>query len=379
MLATGCPEDTPGEDTGNGTGGTGEPIGDFLCGDATIPAADDSSCTPLATDYQPRDAMSANDSWPACVSDNGTYTLVESTPSSIARVEAYEQIADLLWRNGTPDPAAFTAARDAYSLDEGLESRLVRREDLHYPPIPESEFDPGVDPDKQCTVEVNWMNHPERCAGPSTISPVINAAFEAGQTGEGDPRIHAARIDAAILWFFYLSAYKECFTCTTAPQDCDSCWAYYTGGNDRGGGIGLSALVRGESSETHDRVFDGILAVRCWRDLYPPDDDPTLEEVPQEGQALFHQGHEQLDQALHRAFALVVRARLERQLEVCETEDAAPNWAFLQIAGPVLDREARERDPASADELARVWDLAEPTADDIAAAAAALDAVFPCS
>jgi hypothetical protein len=378
-FITGCPEDTPAEDTGNATSDTGDVMGIFACGEAEIPANDESGCTPLATDYQPRDAMSANDMWPACVSDDGRYTLVETTPSSIARVEAYEQIADLLWRGGTPDQAAFTAARDVYSLDEGLESRLQRREDLHYPPIPEEDFDPGVEPDQQCTVAANVEKHGDRCAGPTKIAPLIKSAFEDGQTGRGNPDVHAARIDAAILWFYYLSTYKECRTCTDTPKDCDSCWAYYTGGNDRSGGIGLAGHVRTLGDETHNRVWDGFLSVRCWRDLYPGDMYATFEEVPADGQALWQQGHEQLDNALHRAFALVVRDRLERQLQVCETDDAAPNWAFLQVAGPVLDREAQERDPANAGILAGLWANDDPTADEIAAGAAALDAVFPCS
>jgi hypothetical protein len=379
LSMAGCPEDTPAEDTGVATGDTGDVMGVFACGEAQIPAADESACMPAATDYQPRDAMSANDTWAACVSDDGTYTLVESTPSSIARVEAYEQIADLLWRAGTPDTAAFTAARDVYSLEEGLESRLVRREDLHYPPIPEEDFDPGVDPDKQCTVEANVIAHADRCAGPTKIAPIIERAFDDGQLGVGDPNVHAARIDAAILWFYYISVYKECSTCTNNAADCDSCWAYYTGGNDRSGGIGLSGLVRTQSDATHNRVWDGFLSVRCWRDLYPPEMYETFDDVPVEGRDLFAQGHGQLDTALHRAFAIVVRDRLERQLEVCETEAAAANWAFLQVAGPVLDREAQERDAGNAATLSSLWAQDDPTADDIAAGAAALDAIFPCS
>ena len=188
------------------------------------------------------------------------------------------------------------------------------REDLHYDPIPMEDWDPMVEDDKQCTVEANVMNYADRCAGPAKISPIINDAFAAGQTGEGNPGVHAARINAAILWFYYLSTYKECQTCTNTPKDCDSCWAYYTGGNQRGGGIGLAGAVRPLSDETHQRVWDGFLAVRCWRDLYPGEMYETFEDVPPDGQALWERGHEQLDNALHRAFALVIRDKLENQL-----------------------------------------------------------------
>lgn len=364
------------DDGGDGTG-TGT-SGDAGCDPADIPEIDESGCAPLDTDYQPRVDMSANDMWPECVTDDGTYTLVASTPSSIARVEAFEIVADLLWRGDTPSEDDFTTARDAYSEMEGLLSRVIRREDLHYPPIPEEDHDPGVDVDKQCTVTANVEKYPDRCAGPAKIAPLVGDAFAAGQTGDGDPLIHAARIEAGLLWFFYISAYKECFTCTLAAKDCDSCWAYYTGGHERDGGIGLSAEVAMVSDEAHQSIWDGFTAVRCWRDLYPEDTYPTWDDVPSDGQDLHGLGWEQLDNALHRGFAVVVRDRLAQQTEVCGTPEGEANWAFLQVAGPVLDREADERGAAEAGTLADLWALDAPTIADVEAGIAALDAVFPC-
>ncbi|MGB1016323.1 MAG: hypothetical protein ACPG4T_19455, partial [Nannocystaceae bacterium] len=108
-LTTGCVESS-GEtetDTSNTSDSDGE-TGDLLCDMAAQPCVDESACTPLASDYQPRANGSADDMWPTCIADSGSYTLVASEPGSIARVQAFESIADLLWRNGTPSAADFT-------------------------------------------------------------------------------------------------------------------------------------------------------------------------------------------------------------------------------------------------------------------------------
>jgi hypothetical protein len=340
-------------------------------------AVDQSSCVPLDTDYLPLD--SDNDPYPACISDGGVYELVADPPSSIARVEAFETIADLLWRNGAPTAEDFTDARTAYDMEEGLGSRVERREDLHYPPIPEAEWDPGLDPDKQCSNTMLAEAYPDRCAGPAKLRPLVNQAFIDGQEGNGDPNVAAAKIEATLMWFFYISTYKEAYTCTSKGKDCDSSWAYYTGGAQVDGDvIGLANFVRQHSPETHQRIFDGVLAVRCFRDLYPNDMYATYDDLPTEGQELFDQAWEQLDNALHRGYAIVVRQHLLAQDDEQCSEATAANWAFLQIAGPVLDREAQERDPDAAAELAAIWALEEPTTDDLEQGAALIDQIFPC-
>jgi hypothetical protein len=50
----------------------------------------------------------------------------------------------------------------------------------------------------------------------------------------------------------------------------------------------------------------------------------------------------------------------------------------VQIAGPALDLELRERDPAGADELLDIYDLEAPSTDDLEHAAALIDQVIPC-
>ena len=184
--------------------------------------------------------------------------------------------------------AGFTDARVIHSDANGLDSRVQRREDLHYPEVPAADgacTDPGV-PDV----------HPDRCAGPARILPLLNDAFAGGSAG-ADPLVNAARIEAALLWFLYLSPYKESYTCTTTPADCDSAWAYYTGGEDRAGGMGLAAYVAALDAETHDRIWDGLLAVRCWKNLdheTGTSTDATMRDA----------AREQLDRAALRGVAL---------------------------------------------------------------------------
>jgi hypothetical protein len=356
---------------------------------AAIPplaAIDESSCGPLASDYQPRDGNSANDMWPACIADNPPYPLVEAgTPGSYDRIVAYDMMAALLWNNSADlTPEDFTAARDQYVIPEGLESRLNRREDLHYDAIPMAEWDPMVDSDKQCTVAALADKYPERCAGPKKMKPILDDAFAAGQSGDGDARVHAAKIHATLDWFLWLSVYKEAETCGSAKAaDCDSCWAYYTGLEPIASGLGISKDILAESKNTHERIHDGILAVRCWRDLYqdgmggyplfPDLDDASLDQ--------FNRGWEQLDQALFRGTALLVRAHAVAYFNsLCGTGDAyqPASWAYLQILGTALQAEADARNAGSAATLASLWASSEPTAQDVADGIAAIDEIFAC-
>lgn len=374
-LAACRSDDDPMAEDGE-TSDTGDTAGGQPCDPADDPV-DESTCMPLATDYLP--SNSADDMFPACISDGGTYQLVDQPPGTISRVEAFDEIAELLWRNGAPSVDDFTAARTAYDLDEGLGSRVVRRDDLHYPEIPMAEWDPGLDPDKQCSSSALADAYPERCIGPARLQPLINEAFIGGMSGDGDPNVHAARIEAALVWFSYLSVYKEAFTCVAVPKDCDSSWAYYAGGAQADGDvIGFAEIVRAYSPSTHQRIFDGILAVRCFRDLYAIEDFPTYDDLPAEAQTLFDMAWQQLDDALARGFVVVLRQHLLAQDDEQCSEATAANWAFVTIAGEGLDREIRERDAAAADELAAIYELTAPSTQDIERAVELLDQVVPC-
>ncbi len=375
-VLTGCPSDDGGADEIGDTGDTGDETGETGA-DPCDPAAgtlDESACTVLATDYVP----GADDDYAACISDSGTYELVADPPGTIARIDAYEDIAALLWLAGEPSPDDFIAARVAYEIDEGLASRVDRREDLHYPAIPEAEWDPGLDPDKQCSNTDLATAYPDRCVGPATMRPLLSQAFIDGIEGTGDPNLHAARIKGTLLWFLYLSIYKEANTCfTVAAKDCDSAWAYYTGGAQAEGAvIGFAKFVAEYSGNTNTRIDDGLLALRCVRDLYPEDMYPLLGDLPQEGQDLFAQAWEQLDEALHRGLAIVVRQHALGQ-DSCG-DAALANWELVKIVGGALQREAGERDASAASELDGLYALSDPSPDDSARIVELLDQVFPC-
>ncbi|MFV8755377.1 hypothetical protein ACNOYE_32910 [Nannocystaceae bacterium ST9] len=372
----GCPSDDGGTDevgdTGDETGETGDTSADPC--DPAAGTLDEAACMPAPGDYVP----GADDDYAACISDAGTYELVADPPGSIARIEAYEDIAELLWLAGVPSAEDFTMARTAYEIDEGLGSRVDRREDLHYPEIPMAEWDPGLDPDKQCSNTDLAAAYPDRCVGPAQMRPILSQAFIDGMSGTGDPNVHAAKIKGTLLWFLYLSIYKEANTCfTVAAKDCDSAWAYYTGGAQADAAvIGFAKFVAEYSDNTNTRINDALLAVRCVRDLYPEDMYPLLADLPQEGQDLFAQAWEQLDEALHRGLAIVVRQHAAAQ-DSCGGA-ATANWELVKIVGGALQREAGERDSAAASELEALYALSEPTAEDNARIVELIDQVFPC-
>jgi hypothetical protein len=317
-------------------------------------------CAPLATDYQPR---TGTDDWPACISDDNTYHQIGASISTVARIAAFEQIADLLWRRATPPgPADFTSARVSYTETNGLDSRVQRREDLHYPAVPAA--------DGACTDAGVPELYPDRCVGPARILPILNQAFADGPTTT-EPLVAAARIEAALLWFLYLSPYKESFTCTDTPADCDSAWAYYTGGEDRSAGLGLATYVRDLDAETHDRIWDGLLAVRCWKNL----DNETGVSTDL---ATRDRARAQLDRALIRGVALIVRDRFDDLRAATTDEQRRADWEFLKLLGGVLDREAVARDPANAEVLRVELGRSDPAVVDIDAAQEAIDLLFPC-
>ena len=349
----GCGEDDP-----EATSPPGGDAGDVeACNpDEALTVQDNASCEPGAEDYTPRDEGSANDTWAACISDDNTYHPFKDSISSIARVAAFEEIAELFGVRrfagtdcaGLPGRACRVHARGRARVT------IVRREDEHYEAAPESCRD---------LEEAEQLAHADRCVGPAKIRPVLNDAFQEGAEG-GDPIRNAARVEAALLWFFYVSAFKEATTCADAPKDCDSSYAYYTGGEAREGGLGLSRYVRERSPQAHDRVWDGILATRCWRDLDNPTD--VAENAGMQSLALA-----QLDKALLRGVALIVRQRLQNL-------DCEAAWETVKILGPVLDREAQLRDASTAASLLAEVSKSDASTVDVGVATDALDTLFPC-
>lgn len=330
-----------------------------FCQPAPVYEENLASCQPLATDYLPRVSNSSTDMWPACISDQGVFAPINANISSIARVTAFEDIATLLWRDGVlPTPQAFLDARAIYAVDQGLDSRVQRREDVHFPAAPSACSTAGI-PER----------YPERCAGPMKLLPILNDAFAKGARGES-PRVQAARIEASLVWFFYLSALSEVKSCTTKPQDCDSCWAYYGGGGGREAPLGLGKLISSLGPKTHDRAYDALLAVRCWRNL---DNELGIATDTARRDLAFTQ----LDAALLRGVALLLRQRAT-ELACTSGEVRDARLAFINTLGPFFSRAARERSAGAADVLAREVDRSTAAELQITELTDALDALFPC-
>lgn len=339
-----------------GTGGAGG--ADFVTCNVNEGVIDMSGpmCKPLADDYTPRDNASANDTWPACISDGNKYIPLDPNISTLARVAGLLKISELLGFGGLKVPSSqdFLEARVQYSVNEGIESRVVRREDNHYPAAPKSCRDMTAD---------EQALYPDRCVGPVRIGPILNAAFEAGIKGE-EPVLNAARIEAALLWFFYISTYKESVSAAVTPVDTDSSWGYYTGGEPRENPIAFAKYVQVRSQEAHDRIWDALLAVRCWRDLDNPT-GPAMDPVMQARAVA------QLDRALLRGVALILRQRV--QALSCDV-----TWESFKILGGILRREAEARDPAQAAILTAEISKTDPSLVDAVKLTAAIDALFPC-
>ena len=359
LLFTGCGDDDPKPNGNPDAGGN-----DIDCENPPVYTENVTACQPAATDYRPRDAAANNsvtDAWPACVSDENVYTPIDPNISTVARVAAFDQIAVKLWKDGkVPTSQEFVESLDLFTQAEGLASRVQRREDIHYPPAPGG---------ARCRDQGVPETAPDRCVGPAKLLPVLNDAFTRGAQGES-PRVHAARIEAALLWFLYVSPLAEVTSCASTPKDCDSAWAYYTGGTPRAEPRGLAAYVKALGPETHERAYDGALAVRCWRNL----DNETGAAT---NTALQQRALRQYDKALLRGTALILRQRLT-ELTCGNEEGSQARMAFINTLGPFFDRAARETNAARADVLKAEVEKTNAEDVDVDAAVAALDALFAC-
>lgn len=317
----------------------------------SLPAPPTVACEPLATDYAP----GADDMWAPCISDDGTYHRIEESISTVARVRAFEAIADLLFDpSGAPSPDDYLMARMLYQEDEGLDSRVARRYD------PRFEVPEGTD----CTQPGAAEAFPDYCIGPSTLQPLILEGLNEGIAGGGV--LPAARVEAGLIWFLYASTRKEALSCTSTPKDCDSSYAYYTGGEVDRGGIGLARYVDEVDPSAHDRVWDALLAVRCWRDLDAAETATDLE--------LRDRARAQLDTAVTHGLAQVVRARLTAMCDASDGLAAAYHWTFVRTVAPALyptlgDQRATVEAAVAIDDAGAV---------DTDAFAAALDAAYDC-
>lgn len=365
------------------------------------------TCSTMATDFPASADYACPTVRAALTSMPDAFPYVLEPPGAAARGAAFEQMRTNGFFDYSRDPAPgdFTTTQDLFiGGGEGLASRMERRFDPHFPM-------PATMPAgmlRICQDETIWRASPEFCIGPSTLNPIVLQALALGQTGDASEpqRFRAARIEAAILWFLHVSAYKEALTCISVfpggdggTDDCDSAWGYYTGGADRTSGIGYAALVHALEPATHDAIWDGLLGIRCWREMDPSDPavvDPFDISTPQ--LAFFERAHAQEDRALDRGMVVVLMDRLRRFRATSGTEQAA-HLVFLRTilaphdaltltdamgtsvtypAGPSLfDRTIRQRSAVDADFLAS--EIAKPATDiDVDAILARLDAAIPC-
>lgn len=320
------------------------------------------TCMPLATDYQPGKTVAG---WPACVSDSGTYTPINANVSTVARIAAFEEVAKLLWEcDKVPSAQDFNDAKVQLNIANGLQSRLDRREDEHYPA-----FVNGMGA-TLCTDSTMNTMRPDRCVGPVKMVPLINAAFLAGSMGQ-QPRVNAAKVEGVLLWFLYTSVYKEAVTCgNAATQDCDSSWAYYSGGEAKAAaGKGFMRYTKVADANAHTRVYDATLATRCWRDV-----DMA---VPPANTTLRDRAFGQLDRSLDRALAVVAMDRLGFMKRNTDERKAA-DWAFSQIVIAALDRAAKAKDMTAAAKLSTEVQKTDPNAVQVDVLLTTLQQLFPC-
>lgn len=296
--------------------------------------------------------------WSECVASTTEYMRYNETISSAGRVAAFEEMGVKLWNNDAKVAMDFEDALVIYLTEEGLDSRVSRREDEHYSPVMEngetlSCRDEGV-PEK----DIN------RCVGPAQIKPIILDSLEAGAQ-DMDLDVNASRAEAALLWFLYVSTHKEAVTCTAKTKDCDSSYAYYTGDYAKDdGGIGLSGYFIREVPEAHDAVWDGLIGVRCWREV---DSEDTATNIELRDKAIA-----QLDKALLYGVSRLVSARVS----MVEADDAA-GWEWLKIMGPVLERSATEIDATKAQVLSEAFSADDASSLDKDAVTAAIEELYP--
>lgn len=355
----GCESADPAASPGASAGPSGGATAALCDRDGAAPLPPPSSaCIADASFYTPRDPSSAGKRYPSCISDDNAYHPFQADVPSNARLSAIEQIKALLAVDGgrAPSPADFEQARLAYTQPEGVDSRVQRREDIHYPEAPKLCRD--MTPDEIAA-------HRDRCVGAGKIIPILNDAFDKGTKGI-EPSVQAARIEAALIWFMYVSYYKEGLGCGAELNQCDSTSAYWAGQQDRSAAPtgGLGRYVKPLSEEAYQRGWDAVLAMRCWRDV----DNPSGEA---QDKALEARVAAQLDPAGDHALALIVRHRLQ-------SVSCAPAFASVKVLGGVLDRAATARDAVQASVLREELAKADAAQVDVARAIAAIEAMFPC-
>lgn len=293
----------------------------------------------------------------------------------------------------TRDPAAmeFTAA-DMIFQSNGVAVRFQRRADEHY--MPAMALPLNATYQDYCSNVMNHATNQDYCAGPVSLNPVYVAGITGGMSGMGGPsRVHAARVQAAYYWWLYISVYKETLTCAPVLSDCDSAFGYWNGAADRTAmqqyGLAKALLLLGDPGRAaFDRIWDAMLAVRCWRDQ---DGGAAVPAVEATNAMLREQARDQLERALTRGMALIIGARLRTFASTdgvaARASERLAHAAWLGVIGPLLARSIETWVPVrypmsqAAVRMRAMTALrtgAMITTADAARTAADLEAIFPC-
>lgn len=381
--------------------------------DVTPPPA----CMPAATDFQPRLPMAM---WVApyntctSVTNPNTYPLFSmsaAAPGRVTALGALEGAGNFFDPTRDPAPGEFRAMGDAGAVNaaglfmaNGIETRFLRRADERYavPTVDGMGTPLALNSSYQdfCGVSAQAAANMDYCTGPNALNPVYQAAISAGASGmpAGTPsRVHAARIQAAYQWWLFISSHKESLTCAPVNADCDSAAGYYTGTAGRNDatqyGLARELIALGDvGRDAHNRIWDSLLAVRCWREL---DGAATLPAMPAMNEMLRERARLQQDRALTRGMALILQARLRAFASTDGTPARAAerqaHAAWIGVTGPLfangLERWSRgwwasQRASASMGVVTRL--ATELRAGEMIStaqagrAAADIEALFPC-
>jgi hypothetical protein len=384
--------DAPSEDVAAG--------GDGGSQDADVPPSDVPSapvCMPGATEFQPRSMAARVAPWNMCpmgVPNADTWVAFAMDINAANRV----QTIDVLDRPGAlfdptrdPAPMEFINA-DMIFQSNGVAARFQRRPDEHYGPAPGIPLDAAYQ--DFCRNAANAMANRDYCAGPNFLNPVYVAGITAGMSGMPAPsRIHAARIQAAYYWWAYLSIYKESLTCAPVVADCDASFGYFSGGAARNAmtqyGLGRALLALGDPGRAaFDRIWDGLLAVRCWRDQ---DGGRAVPPANATNAMLREQARNQLETAITRGMALLIQARLRAfastEGNAMRAAERQAHAAWLGVIGPLLARAIEVWVPArypNSNAMVRARAMAALARGEMISSAEAgrtasdLEAIFPC-
>ncbi len=293
-----------------------------------------------------------------------------------------------------PDGGADTSANGLFT-STGIGTRYQRRADEHYA-VPAGLTLSATYQDF-CGVSANAMANGDYCAGPVALNPVLTASLAAGLSGTGSARVHAARIQGTLQWWEFISSYKESLTCAPVAADCDSAFGYYGGGAGRNDatqyGLARALVAMGDTGRAvHDRIYDALQAVRCWRDM---DGGRAMPPTAATNEMLREQARLQLDRALTRGMVLILQSRLRQfagtDADPGRTAERAAHAAWLGVVAPLfangLQRWSRgwwstQRASASMGVITRlVTELSAGemmTTTQAGRAAADIEALFPC-